>query len=126
MDCVDEVVAEQDGAAAGAERRRRDEGRSRAGARKADIVLSMDWAETGARQLAGEWRGGEGSQNELLLGMDRGTLHKMFPREIAITTSSLGNWLLAHWLVPAILFLQSSPDSSSAVARNKLPCKPEK
>jgi hypothetical protein len=81
-------VAEQDGAAAGAERRRRDEGRSRAGARKADIALSMDWAETGARQLVGQGRGGEGSQNELLLGMDRGTLHKMFPREIAITTSS--------------------------------------
>jgi hypothetical protein len=52
MDCWEMVVAEQDGAVAGAERRRSDEGRSRAGARKADIRLSMDWAETGARQLA--------------------------------------------------------------------------
>ena len=79
MDWDEEVVvAAQDDAVTGAERRRSDEGRSRAGARNADIGASMDWAEAGARQLAGAEDGRRGLRRWAALVMGSGHAGQSF------------------------------------------------
>jgi hypothetical protein len=89
-------------------------------------TLGSRWI--GPRRVRVNWRGqwidAEGSQNERLLVMDRGTQHKMFPREVAITTSS-GRVLLGRLSLAEAGHPFRAP-WALAEPRNKLPSKTEK